>query len=175
MAQLVEQLIRNQQVAGSSPVTSSKKTYTFVYVFLCKLSITGLELGASNHSCVFAFRQKNSPVDCFAGGSREASPVTSSKKDKSLTCLFFARRDFHPRFNPLAGDGNPFVAKIVKGRCGDISPNRGIPRHQLHVKARLYGLAFCFAQKAKLVSLLFLVAKSSTILFVITYYTKRFF
>ena len=35
MAQLVEQLIRNQQVAGSSPATSSNKKRTFVYRQRC--------------------------------------------------------------------------------------------------------------------------------------------
>ena len=35
MAQLVEQLIRNQQVAGSSPATSSMKKDRFQTVFFC--------------------------------------------------------------------------------------------------------------------------------------------
>ena len=34
MAQLVEQLIRNQQVAGSSPATSSKKAGCFNLLFI---------------------------------------------------------------------------------------------------------------------------------------------
>ena len=29
-------------------------------------------------------RQENSPVDCFAGGSREASPASSSKQNTAL-------------------------------------------------------------------------------------------
>ena len=41
--------------------------------------MVGFELGANNFSCVFAVRRKNSPVDCFAGGSREASPFIRIK------------------------------------------------------------------------------------------------
>ena len=33
-------------------------------------------------------KSKNSPVDCFAGGSREASPLTSSKKRKHPKRVF---------------------------------------------------------------------------------------
>ena len=41
MAQLVEQLIRNEQVVGSSP-TSSSKPQTFVYQGLAAFSIPDL-------------------------------------------------------------------------------------------------------------------------------------
>ena len=37
VAQLVEQLIRNQQVAGSSPATSSKSGRFYLPLFRCKL------------------------------------------------------------------------------------------------------------------------------------------
>lgn len=36
--------------------------------------VQGLELGASPQRGRACQRQENSPVDCFAGGSREASP-----------------------------------------------------------------------------------------------------
>ncbi len=82
VAQSVEQLIRNQQVAGSNPVTSSTNN-------------------------------KRHPKGC----------LLFLQTDNGLRIT--ARR-----FNPLAGDGNPFVLT-------DISPNRGIPRHQLHKKETL--------------------------------------
>jgi len=51
----------------------------------------GLELGASNFSCVFAFGRKNSPVDYFAGGSREASPAsgTKNRQETLVACRFY--------------------------------------------------------------------------------------
>jgi len=42
----------------------------------------------------------------------------------------------------------------------DISPIRGITRHQFHGKARLYGLAFFISKKAMTLSLLFLYPKN---------------
>ena len=39
VAQLVEQLIRNQQVAGSSPASSSKNTAMQIAVFFCILFV----------------------------------------------------------------------------------------------------------------------------------------
>ena len=57
MAQLVEQLIRNQQVAGSSPASSSQEDIgTFSGVFFCFLG-----------NCVaFPRKQKALRVDCTA-------------------------------------------------------------------------------------------------------------
>ena len=51
----------------------------------------GVELGASNlKGCVFADRRKNSPVDYFAGGSREATPASgTNKKDKQRKAFVF--------------------------------------------------------------------------------------
>jgi len=50
----------------------------------------GLELGASNFSCVFADKRKNSPVDYFAGGSREASPASGTTKIvRNFLAIFF--------------------------------------------------------------------------------------
>ena len=40
--------------------------------------------------CVFAERRKNSPVDCFAGGSREASPFARTKRPCST---FWSSKD----------------------------------------------------------------------------------
>ena len=47
MAQLVEQLIRNQQVAGSSPATSSKKTQAnrLGFFYLCPKETTSFDRG----------------------------------------------------------------------------------------------------------------------------------
>ena len=71
-----DQLIRNQQVAGSNPVTSSKK-------------------------------EKTSKKDVFSF----CKPITVCELQRAGS-------------DSLAGDGNPFV-------LADISPNRGITRHQL--------------------------------------------
>ena len=39
--------------------------------------------------CVFADRRKNSPVDYFAGGSREANPTPATKcMGQKVFCLF---------------------------------------------------------------------------------------
>ena len=92
MAQSVEQLIRNQQVAGSNPVTSSTNNKRHP------------------NGCLLLLQTDN--------GLRSAAAGSDS----------------------LAGDGNPFVLT-------DISPIRGISRHQLRVEARLFGLVFCFLQK----------------------------
>ena len=46
--------------------------------FLVEYAVTGFELGTSNQRLRIRQRRKNSPVDCFVGGSREANPVTSS-------------------------------------------------------------------------------------------------
>ena len=38
---------------------------------------------------VLAVRQENSPVDCFAGGSREANPLPATKcVGRKVFCLF---------------------------------------------------------------------------------------
>ena len=42
VAQLVEQLIRNQQVAGSSPAISSKKNHPYGWFFLFIMPNTGI-------------------------------------------------------------------------------------------------------------------------------------
>ena len=55
VAQLVEQLIRNQQVAGSSPASSSNEVHVVQCVLLKKSLATGLERA----------RPKNSPVGNF--------------------------------------------------------------------------------------------------------------
>ena len=49
----------------------------------------GFELGASGFMSRACHRQENSPVDCFAGGSREANPATPAKTKKQPTRCFF--------------------------------------------------------------------------------------
>ena len=45
--------------------------------------------------CVFADRRKNSPVDYFAGGSREANPSFSATNKDTKTVSFFRGGDNH--------------------------------------------------------------------------------
>ena len=61
---------------GSNPSFSAKKTDNLLVngLFACQVCKEGFELGASEQSERACRRQENSPVDCFAGGSREASP-----------------------------------------------------------------------------------------------------
>ena len=62
------------QIGPSKPLGFTGPIFCYIKV------IKGLELGASNFSCVFADRRKNSPLDYFAGGSREASPFIRTIK-----------------------------------------------------------------------------------------------
>ena len=58
VAQSVEQLIRNQQVSGSSPISSSKNSHTQIGVGVFLFIKSGLELGASKLVCAFAKGEK---------------------------------------------------------------------------------------------------------------------
>ncbi len=84
-----------------------KNTNHFLWlVFL--FARKGFELGASNFSCVFADRRKNSPVDCFAGGSREANPLRRAiKKGYRKMVSFFVLycKYFRGPFIRLSRDG----------------------------------------------------------------------
>ena len=70
------------QILSSPPANENPTHKCGVFALLSNLW-RGFELGASKLVCVFAVRRKNSPVDCFAGGSREANPLLSAKKRKS--------------------------------------------------------------------------------------------
>ena len=104
MAQSVEQLIRNQQVAGSSPASSSKKiAYPFRigYFFIIMQNLDGREGGSYFAGAkYFAFRAlvrlyptaKAAIDNCRAGrAAKSASPASSSKKIQStlVGCIFF--------------------------------------------------------------------------------------
>ena len=62
-------------------LSAIKKGYLCWYPFLVLKNSGGIRIRSEQTSvCVFADRRKNSPVDCFAGGSKEANPSLSANK-----------------------------------------------------------------------------------------------
>ena len=102
VAQSVEQLIRNQQVAGSSPASSSKKIQsTFVgCIFLSSAGLDGVEGGSYFARAKYFALQTKTPfhskakaaIDNGRAGraAKGASPASSSKKIQStlVGCIF---------------------------------------------------------------------------------------
>ena len=74
VAQLVEQLIRNQQVTGSSPVTSSRMRENFGFLFFLFSVTWDYEINVLLRNTIRNLPIKSAMLHQFTG----SSPVTSS-------------------------------------------------------------------------------------------------
>ncbi len=110
VAQLVEQLIRNQQVAGSSPASSSSVVADFVSFattfLLEKLSAHSRRCSSSPQKVTLG--SLSLPTFCgFALCSAEDSfcLTLTMKKRQAKACLFFIRARCLPKANNVRGGG----------------------------------------------------------------------
>ena len=107
-------MVRDQEVVGSNPVTPTRKKSRQRPTLFC---VAGFEQGASKQkfACLPVGKKTVRWTVLRVWSPQSENPVTPTRNKKKVetthflfVCVAKATR-FEPRFNPLAGDGNPFV------------------------------------------------------------------